>query len=67
MCLNRGRGQAALGDRGSSHTLEDADGGREVVDTAGGFQGGGDDLGRGDEIVGEGVVEVALWWWKRRG
>ena len=41
--------------------LEDAHGGGEVVDAAGGAQGGGDDRGRGDEVVGEGVVEVSLW------
>jgi hypothetical protein len=41
-------------------TLEDADGGGEVVDSPGGPEGGGHDGGGGDEIVGEGVVQVAL-------
>lgn len=44
------------------HTLENTDGGREVVDTAGGLQGGSEDLNGGDEIVGEAVVQVALDW-----
>lgn len=42
------------------HTLENPDGGREVVDAAGGLQGRGEDLDGGDEIVGEAVVQVAL-------
>lgn len=42
------------------HTLEDPDGSGEVVDPPGGTQGGGADGRRGDEIVGEGVVQVAL-------
>lgn len=43
------------------HTLEDPDGGGEVVQATGSLESGRDD-GRGrDEIVGEGVVEVALW------
>ncbi len=42
------------------HTLEDADGGREVVDSPGSLEGGGEDGRGGDEIVGEGVVQVAL-------
>lgn len=41
-------------------TFEDAHGGGEVVDAAGGPEGGGQDLDGGDEIVGEAVVEVAL-------
>lgn len=41
-------------------TLEDADGSGKVVDAAGGLEGGGNDGGRGDEIVGKGVVQVAL-------
>jgi len=41
-------------------TLENTDGGGEVVHPAGGLQGSDDDAGRGDKIVGEGVVEVAL-------
>jgi hypothetical protein len=48
------------GTMGVWRTFEDSDGGGEVVDAAGGLEGGSDD-GRGrDEIVGEGVVEVAL-------
>lgn len=42
------------------HTLEDAHGGREVVDPPGGPERGRADGGRGDQIVGEGVVQVAL-------
>ena len=45
---------------GKGRTLENADGGGKVVDPPGGLEGSGDDGGRGDEIVGEGVVEVAL-------
>lgn len=41
-------------------TLEDADGGGEVVDAAGGLQSCGEDLDGGDEIVGEAVVEIPL-------
>jgi hypothetical protein len=47
----------------SSRTFEDADGGSKVVDSPSGLEGGGDDGGRGDEIVGEGVVQVALVLW----
>lgn len=43
-----------------AHTLENPDGGREVVDAAGGLQGRGENLDGGDEIVGEAVVQVAL-------
>lgn len=43
-----------------SHTLEDAHGGGVVVDAAGGAQRGGDDGRGGDQVVGEGVVQVAL-------
>lgn len=43
-----------------AHTLEDADGSGEVVDTAGSLQGSAEDLNGGDEIVGEAVVQVAL-------
>lgn len=43
-----------------SRTFEDSDGSGEVVDTAGSLQGSSDDGGGGDEIVGEGVVQVAL-------
>jgi hypothetical protein len=41
-------------------TLEDTDGGREVVNTAGGLESGREDLNGGNEIVGEAVVQVAL-------
>ena len=41
-------------------TLEYPHSSRVVVDSAGGLEGGGDDGGRGDEVVGEGVVQVAL-------
>lgn len=37
------------------------DGGSEVVDFFGGFESSGNDGWGGDEIVGEGVVEVVLW------
>jgi hypothetical protein len=40
--------------------LEDPNGGGEVVDSPRGPKGGGHDGGGGDEIVGEGVVQVAL-------
>jgi len=41
-------------------TLEDPHGGGEVVDPPGSAQSGDDDRRRGDEIVGEAVVQVAL-------
>ena len=41
-------------------TLEDANSGGEVVDTAGGLESGSEDLNGGNEIVGEAVVQVAL-------
>jgi len=41
-------------------TLEYPDGSREVVDAAGGSEGSDDNAGGGNEIVGEGVVEVTL-------
>lgn len=41
-------------------TLEDANSGREVVNTAGGLEGGSEDLDGGNEIVSEAVVQVAL-------
>lgn len=41
-------------------TFEDPHRGREVIDSPGGPQRGGDDGGRGHEIVGEGVVQVPL-------
>ena len=44
-------------------TFENADSSSKVVDSPGGLEGGGDDGGRGDEVVGEGVVEVALEKW----
>jgi hypothetical protein len=40
--------------------LEDTDGSREVVNTAGSLQGGAEDLNGGNEIVSEAVVQVAL-------
>lgn len=45
---------------GKRRTLEDANGGGEVVDPPGGLESSNDDDGRRDEIVGEGVVQVAL-------
>lgn len=42
------------------HTLEDAHGSGEVVNPPGGPQGGRADGRRGDQIVSEGVVQVAL-------
>lgn len=42
------------------HTFENADSSSKVVDSPSSLEGSGDDSGRGDEIVGEGVVEVAL-------
>lgn len=45
---------------GGSRTLENSDGRGEVVDTPGSAESGGDDRGRGDEIVGEAVVQVSL-------
>lgn len=42
------------------HTLEDPHSGREVVDPPGGPQSGDANRGRGNKIVGEGVVQVAL-------
>lgn len=45
---------------GRSNTFKDADGGGEVVDPSCGLQRCDDDGGGGDEVVGEGVVEVAL-------
>jgi hypothetical protein len=41
-------------------TLEDSDSRGEIVDAPGGLESGGDDRGRGDEIVGEAVVQVSL-------
>ena len=42
------------------HTLENPHGGGEVVDTARSAESSGDDRRRGDEIVGEAVVQVSL-------
>lgn len=42
------------------HTLKDADGGGVVVDTSCGAESGREDRGGGDQVVGEGVVQVAL-------
>jgi hypothetical protein len=41
-------------------TLEDADSGSKVVDPPGSLESSDDDGGRGNEIVSEGVVEIAL-------
>jgi hypothetical protein len=41
-------------------TFEDSDGGGEVVDSTGSLESGNDDRRSGDQIVGEGVVQVAL-------
>jgi hypothetical protein len=41
-------------------TLEDPHGGGEIVNPSGGFQGGNEHGRRGDQVVGEGVVQVAL-------
>jgi hypothetical protein len=43
-----------------SRTLENADSGREVVHTASGLEGSGEDLNGRNEIVSEAVVQVAL-------
>jgi hypothetical protein len=42
------------------HTLKNSNSRGEVIDTPGGADGGGDDRGRGNEIVGEAVVQVSL-------
>lgn len=49
-----------LGRGGRRRTLEDANGGGEVVDAAGSLQGSSEDLNGGDKVVGEAVVEVTL-------
>lgn len=46
--------------RWRNRTLEDADSGRVVVNTAGGLESGSEDLNGGNEIVSEAVVQVAL-------
>ena len=45
---------------GGGRTFENPDSGRVIVDSPRRSQGRGDDGGRGNEIVGESVVEVAL-------
>jgi hypothetical protein len=55
MCVDRWRRR-----KRQKRTLEYPDGGGEVVDAAGGSEGSDDNAGRGDEIVGESVVEVTL-------
>lgn len=42
-------------------TLEDAHRGGEVVDPPGSPESSGQDGGGGNKVVGEGVVQVALW------
>lgn len=42
------------------HTLKDADGSGVVVDTSCGAKSGREDGGGGDQVVGKGVVQVAL-------
>lgn len=46
---------------GILRTLENSDSRGEVVHTPGGTEGGGDDGGRGDKIIGEAVVQVSLY------
>lgn len=53
-------GRGVVGTSKTGHTLENSHSRREVVDAARGAKSGGDDGGRGDEIVGEAVVEVPL-------
>jgi len=45
---------------GVLRTLENSDSRGEVVNAPGSAESGGDDGGRGDEIVGEAVVQVSL-------
>jgi hypothetical protein len=49
------------GSHNRANTLEDPHGGGEIINTSGGLEGGNDDGGGGYEIVGESVVEVALY------
>jgi hypothetical protein len=42
-------------------TLKNSDSRGKVVDTPGSADSGGDDRGRGNEIVGEAVVQVSLY------
>lgn len=49
-----------LGGGENVRTLKNTDGSRKVVDSPSSLEGGGDDRGGRDEVVGEGVVEVAL-------
>lgn len=44
-------------------TFEDPDRSGKVVHPASSAQGSGENLNRGHEIVGEGIVQVALWAW----
>jgi hypothetical protein len=41
-------------------TFKDPDGGGKVIDAAGGLQGGDNDRGRRNKVVGESIVQVAL-------
>lgn len=59
MLTHRGPGRGQC-EEVEGHTLEYSHGGGKVIDPPGGPEGGGDDGGRGDQVVGEGVVEVAL-------
>lgn len=45
---------------GDDRTFENPDGCREIIDSSCGSQGCGDDARRGNEIVGEAIVEIAL-------
>lgn len=58
--LAKRRHRALRGGLNGDRTLEDPHGGGEVVDPPGGLERGGAHAGGGDEIVGEGVVQVAL-------
>lgn len=44
----------------TGQTFKNADGGREIVDAAGGLESSGQDLDRGHKIVSEAIVQVAL-------
>ena len=48
----RREGQSEVG----GHTFEDPYGGGEIVNSSRCFEGGGDDRGGGDKIVGESVI-----------
>lgn len=58
--LSFGRRPLKPAPRETGRTLEDPHGSGEVVDPPGGVERSGADGRRGDEIVGEGVVQVAL-------